>query len=117
MEFSTPSGDIKGMQDKSEDQNLYPMEPVSDACVHDMSQARQQRYKHNKTGAVSPLVRHEDCPDERQAKEECYMEYLLHGKPQFQCLVCGRSLSSKQRALTHLHTKHNKSKYNQKLLY
>ncbi len=112
MELSTDSSDIRCIQDNSEDQNLYPLDTVPDACIIDESPIRQQYYPYSETGAAYPLARHEeDFPDERQAKEECYTEYQLNGKPKFQCLVCGRVLSSKQRVLTHLHTKHNKSKY------
>ena len=54
-----------------------------------------------------------------QHKESLYKEVLIDSengnsasKRGFQCLVCSRTLSSKQRVLEHLHGAHSRSEYN-----
>lgn len=42
--------------------------------------------------------------------ESCYKEQYIDGQRQYVCNLCGRTLSRKQRILTHLVSNHQKSK-------
>lgn len=49
---------------------------------------------------------------EETSKETCFGIHQMDGKAlKYECKICGRFLSTKHRILTHLHKKHNKSKY------
>ena len=44
-------------------------------------------------------------------KDQCYTFKQIGSRLQYQCSICGRILSRKQRILSHLQSMHNRSKY------